>query len=122
MPHLEAQLKNIEAKDKESEVIMKQEENQSPDHPVEVKEVESQTQKVDTYKIEAINTMLDDFDNIIAKNICVYTNYEDFSFAETRNKNQLETQFQEFVKRNFSGEFQIQSWFGQQIIPRIYFL
>jgi len=25
--------------------------------------------------------MIEDFDNIIAKNICVYTNYEDFSFA-----------------------------------------
>ena len=46
----------------------------------------SAAQKVDTYKIESITTMLDDFDNIIAKNYCVYTNYEDFSFAETRNK------------------------------------
>lgn len=41
--------------------------------------------------------MIDDFDNIIQKNYCVYTNYEDFSFAETRNKDQLEENFKKFV-------------------------
>jgi len=29
--------------------------------------------------------MVDDYENIITKNYCVYTNYEDFSFAETRS-------------------------------------
>jgi hypothetical protein len=44
---------------------------------------------VDSYKIEAISTMLDDFDNIVGKNFCVYTNYEDFSFANSRSKEDL---------------------------------
>ena len=41
--------------------------------------------KVNTYQIEALSTMIDDYENIITKNYCVYTNYEDFSFAETRS-------------------------------------
>ena len=41
--------------------------------------------KVNTYQIEALSTMIDDYDNIITKNYCVFTNYEDFSFAQTRS-------------------------------------
>jgi hypothetical protein len=37
--------------------------------------------------------MLDDFDNIIGKNFCVYSNYEDFSFAQSRSKEKVEEQF-----------------------------
>lgn len=45
---------------------------------------------VDTYQIEALSTIVDDFENIISKNYCVYTNYEDFSFAQTRSLDRLE--------------------------------
>ena len=48
---------------------------------------------MDSYKIESISTMLDDFDNIIGKNFCVYSNYEDFSFAQSRSKEKVEEQF-----------------------------
>jgi len=37
--------------------------------------------RVDTYKINAFFTMLDDFENILKKNFCLFANYEDFSFA-----------------------------------------
>jgi hypothetical protein len=37
--------------------------------------------KVDTYKINAFFTMLDEFENILTKNFCLFANYEDFSFA-----------------------------------------
>lgn len=49
--------------------------------------------------------MIDDFDNIIAKNYCIYSNYEDFSYAETRNQQKLDDQFKTFAKANFSGDF-----------------
>ena len=100
VPHLEAQLKNVQAKEKENEIIIGQQQNPSEgeSHP-------ASAQTVDRCKIEAINTMVDDFDNIIQKNYCLYANYEDFSFAQTRNKKQLEQQFWDFVRRNFSGEF-----------------
>lgn len=52
--------------------------------------------QVDSYKIEAISTMLDDFDNIVGKNFCVYTNYEDFSFANSRSKEDLNGELQQF--------------------------
>jgi hypothetical protein len=61
--------------------------------------------KVDTCQIEALSTMIDDYENIITKNYCVYTNYEDFSFAQTRSVEQLEQQFKDFVVSTFSGDY-----------------
>jgi len=49
--------------------------------------------------------MIDDYENIITKNYCVYTNYEDFSFAQTRSVEQLEQQFKDFVVSTFSGDY-----------------
>lgn len=49
--------------------------------------------------------MIDDFENIIQKNYCVYSNYEDFSYAETRNVEKLEEAFKSFAETNFSGNF-----------------
>jgi hypothetical protein len=63
--------------------------------------------------------MIDDFDNIINKNYCVYTNYEDFSFAQSRSQAQLDAQFKEFVASTFSGDYQLKSWFNQEVLPRI---
>ena len=80
--NLEQQLKNIELQDKESAKLVEREqtgqiESESP--------TTSEIPKVNTYQIEALSTMIDDYENIITKNYCVYTNYEDFSFAETRS-------------------------------------
>ncbi len=69
--------------DKESAKLVEREQS-----GVEVAEPAAPTgepPKVNTYQIEALSTMVDDYENIITKNYCVYTNYEDFSFAETRS-------------------------------------
>ena len=84
--NLEIQLKNIEINDKDAEKIIKPslaQEEPSPENVVEAP-------KVNTYQIDALSTMIDDYENIITKNYCVYTNYEDFSFAQTRSVDQLE--------------------------------
>ncbi len=64
--------------------------------------------------------MIDDYDNILNKNYCVYTNYEDFSFAQTRSIQQLEASFKDFVHASFSGDYQVKNWFDQgEVLPRI---
>ncbi len=78
--------------------------------------------KIDSYKVDAVSTILDDFENIVTKNYCVFANYEDFSYVESRSKNQLEEQFIKFVNSNLSGEFQLRNWFIDATIPRIYYL
>jgi len=78
--------------------------------------------KIDTYQIEALTTIVDDYENIVNKNYCVYTNYEDFSFAQSRSVERLEEQFKEFVAANFSGEYQLKNWFNHDVLPRIVFL
>ena len=45
---------------------------------------------VDTAKINALNKMLDDFENILSKNFCQFANYEDFSFAKSRTTEALQ--------------------------------
>jgi hypothetical protein len=80
--NLELQLKNIELQDKESAKLVEREQTGQVDtesSPL------TEMPKVNTYQIEALSTMIDDYENIITKNYCVYTNYEDFSFAETRS-------------------------------------
>lgn len=62
-----------------------QEEEEEGKHNEEHKKTE-----VDSYKVEALSTMLDDFENIISKNFCLFSNYEDFSFAQSRSKEKLE--------------------------------
>ena len=119
---LETQLKNIELQDKESEKIVQKE--QELDEPLnESKEIEPastvEAPKINTYQVEALSTMIDDYENIINKNYCVYTNYEDFSFAQSRSQQQLENQFKDFIASNFSGDYQIKNWFNQEVLPRI---
>ena len=76
------QLHNIEVQDKEAARLVEREqsgiEDSDPAATIEAP-------KVNTYQIEALSTMVDDYENIISKNYCVYTNYEDFSFAESRS-------------------------------------
>lgn len=117
--NLEVQLHNIEVQDKEAARLVEREqsgiEDSDPAATIEAP-------KVNTYQIEALSTMVDDYENIISKNYCVYTNYEDFSFAESRSIEQLEKQFKDFVVSAFSGDFQIRNWFNQEVLPRIYHL
>lgn len=84
--NLGMQLKNIEINDKDAEKIIK------ASVPQEEASAENggEAPKVNTYQIDALSTMIDDYENIITKNYCVYTNYEDFSFAQTRSVDQLE--------------------------------
>ena len=56
---------------------------------------------VDTAKINALNKMLDDFENILSKNFCQFANYEDFSFAKSRTTEQLQEQFFQFFDLHF---------------------
>ena len=58
---------------------------------------EDKKDEVDSYKVEALSTMLDDYENIINKNFCLFSNYEDFSFAQSRSKEKLEEQFNDFA-------------------------
>ena len=118
--NLEQQLQNIELQDKESAKLVERE--QKGVDEAEPAGANGEPPKVNTYQIEALSTMVDDYENIITKNYCVYTNYEDFSFAETRSVDQLEKQFKDFVVSAFSGDFQIKNWFNQEVLPRIYHL
>ena len=40
---------------------------------------------VDSDKIKAITSMVDEFNNIVAKNFSAYAHYDDFSFANSRS-------------------------------------
>lgn len=40
--------------------------------------------------------MLDDFENIINKNFCVFGNYVDFSYAKEKSTEKLEEEFKTF--------------------------
>ena len=62
---------------------------------------EIESLKVDTYQIQAITTMLDDFENIISKNFCQFADYEDFSFAQSRNTDSLNNHFNSFYAGHF---------------------
>jgi Kelch motif/Galactose oxidase, central domain len=77
---------------------------------------------VDSYKVESISTMLDDFDNVIGKNFCVYSHYEDFSFASSRSQDKLAEQYSAFSTSNFSGAFQVNNSFSNGVLPKIMFL
>jgi hypothetical protein len=47
--------------------------------------VEESDSKVDPDKIKAIASMVDEFNNVVAKNFSVYAQYDDFSFANSRS-------------------------------------
>lgn len=52
----------------------------------------------------------------------MYTNYEDFSFAQSRSVEKLDGQFKDFVEMNFSGDYQLKNWFNSDVLPRIILL
>lgn len=86
--------------------------------PVEQKE-ECQ---VDTDKIKAMTTMVDEFNNIVAKNFSVYGQYDDFSFANSRSADDMEEKLNQFFGEHFSGDFQLKNSFETSVHPRIFYL
>lgn len=97
---LEKQLKNIEIQierqkklheeaEKQQKISEenKEKEGDKPDEAPEVPALPAQDPKdvVDSDKIKAITSMVDEFNNIVAKNFSVYAHYDDFSFANSRS-------------------------------------
>ena len=79
---MEAQLEMIQKKDDVAKLKAEwQQKGEETPQELTQEQQDSEAQKVDSYKIQAITTMLDDFENIIAKNFCQFADYEDFSFA-----------------------------------------
>lgn len=76
---------------------------------------------MDSYRIAALTTMLDDFENILSKNFCQFANYEDFSFAKSRTTEALQDQFYQFFDIHFQGDFRVKNWFQSNVLPRIYY-
>lgn len=56
----------------------------------DITKVEESDSKVDPDKIKAIASMVDEFNNVVAKNFSVYAQYDDFSFANSRSSEQIE--------------------------------
>jgi hypothetical protein len=77
---------------------------------------------VDTDTIKAVTTMIDQFNNIVAKNFSVYGQYNDFSFANSRSTEDMETKMDQFFALHFSGDFQLKNSFEKNVHPRIFYL
>ena len=60
---------------------------------------------VDADKIKAVTTMIDQFNNIVAKNFSVYGQYNDFSFASSRSADDIDAKLSAFFSQHFSGDF-----------------
>lgn len=67
-------------------------------------------------------SLVDEFNNIIAKNYAVYGQYDDFSFANSRSPEKIMKKLEEFFKIHFSGDFQLKNSFEQSVLPRIFYL
>ena len=60
---------------------------------------------IDSEQIKAMANIIDEFNNIVAKNFSVYGQYDDFSFANSRSSEKIEEKLQYFFKTHFSGDF-----------------
>ena len=125
---LQAQLEIIKAKDAQSEKMAKEmidqknkEQSEETDKEKAQPEKEEATGKVDSYQIGAMATMLDDFENILAKNFCQFANKQDLSFMENRSAEKIQTEFGKFYDNHFTGDFQVKNWFNANVLPRLYF-
>ena len=77
---------------------------------------------VDSDKIKAITSMVDEFNNIVAKNFSVYAHYDDFSFANSRSFDQIDQKLSQFFSEHFSGDFHLKNSFEPSVLPRIFYL
>lgn len=116
-----------EKKEKEGEDEKKDKEGEDEDgDEVNKEELElledKEDRKVDTDKIKAVTTMVDEFNNIVAKNFSVYGQYDDFSFANSRSADNLEEKLNLFFGEHFSGDFQLKNSFEPTVHPRIFYL
>jgi len=73
-----------------------EEPNKEEEAEAEEKKELADSKVVDSARISALNKMLDDFENILSKNFCLFANYEDFSFAKSRTTESLQDQFFQF--------------------------
>jgi hypothetical protein len=60
---------------------------------------------VDSDQIKSIVNLIDEFNNVVAKNYAVYGQYDDFSFANSRSSVKMLEKLEEFFKTHFSGDF-----------------
>lgn len=60
---------------------------------------------MDSDKIKAITTMVDEISSITAKNFSVYARYHDFSFTNSRTNEDLIDKLATFFDDHFSGDF-----------------
>lgn len=70
-----------------------------------LKEEEDEESVVDSDKIKAITTMVDEISSITAKNFSVYARYHDFSFTNSRTNEDLTNKLATFFEDHFSGDF-----------------
>jgi len=101
---LQGYLKNIEVNQKTHEEIKAKGKKEGKEEEDET-DVAKQMQVVDSDQIKTIAYLIDEFNNIVAKNFTVYGQYDDFSFANTRSSEKMEEKLLEFFKAHFSGEF-----------------
>jgi hypothetical protein len=69
-----------------------------------------------------VTSLVDEFNNIVAKNFSVYAQYDDFSFANSRSSDNIEEKLTSFFKEHFSGDFQLKNSFEPSVLPRIFYL
>ena len=134
---LEQQLNNIKTQVERQEKIYKEaqenvqkKDDKKGEQPVEEeKKAESKAEEkdeekvvVDSDKVKAITTMVDEFNNIVAKNFSVYAQYDDFSFANSRSSEKTEDKLNKFFQEHFSGDFQLKNSFEPGVLPRIFYL
>ena len=77
---------------------------------------------IESDKIKAISTMVDEFNNIVGKNYSVYAHYDDFTFGKSRSTQKVEEKLQLFFNEHFSGDFQLKNSFEPSVLPRIFYL
>mmetsp|Transcript_35867 Transcript_35867/g.55020 ORF Transcript_35867/g.55020 Transcript_35867/m.55020 type:complete len:258 (-) Transcript_35867:558-1331(-) len=66
--------------------------------------------------------MVDEFTNIVSKNISVYAHQDDFSFATGRTSDDVNEKLKKFFALHFSGDFQMKERFEPKVLPRIFYL
>ena len=129
---MEEQTKRIEAaiahqKKLQEEAQAKKDEEEDEQAESKKEESKKETSKekpeeVDSYKIKAVVSLVDEFTNIVSKNISVYAHYDDFSFSSSRSSEDLKKKLGSFFSLHFSGDFQMKNHFEPKVLPRIFYL
>ena len=104
-PHFKGQLErylhnidhNIEVQNaidekEKKERAKKEKKEEDTEEKIEEEDTAQPAQKLplDSEQVKAVVNLVDEFNNIIAKNFSVYGQYDDFSFANTRSSDKME--------------------------------